>query len=153
MLGQCKYWNRPEIEQIKTLDGKELYRNYLSLPLGLDEGAKLVMYILHYLTLEETNKLSEGESCFTATWDDGTLKCNTPEFVRQSLGLGDKYYYPCGFVDTINVAIKYETELEDINHDSQVAFTCALQRCRLLRSQLQHCAYRHQCSGGKHISF
>jgi hypothetical protein len=80
----------------------------------LDEGKKLVMFVLHYLTLEETNKLSEDESCFTATWDEGegTLKCNTPEFVR--LCLGDDYYYRCGFADMIMVAIKYETKLEDL---------------------------------------
>jgi len=28
-LGQWKFWNRPKIQQIKTLDGKELKRNYL----------------------------------------------------------------------------------------------------------------------------
>jgi hypothetical protein len=82
--GQLKFWNRHEIQQITTLEGKELKRNYLSLPQGLDEDKKLVMFVLHYLTLEETNKLSEDESCFTANWDEGegTLKCNTPELVR-----------------------------------------------------------------------
>jgi hypothetical protein len=82
-----------------------LKRNYLSLPQGLDEDKKLVMLVLHYQTLEETNKLSEDESCFTATWDEGTLKCNTPELVR--LCLGDEYYYRCGFADVIMVAIPY----------------------------------------------
>ena len=107
-LGQWKFWNRPKIQQIKTLDGKELKRNYLSLPQGLDEGKKLVMIVLHYLTLEETNKLSVDESCFTATRSDGTLKCNTPELVR--LCLGDNHYYRCGFADMIMAAIEYDTK-------------------------------------------
>ena len=60
LLGQWTFWNRSEIKEIKTLDGEEPYRNYLSLPLGLDKDATCVIDILHYLTLEETSK---GESC------------------------------------------------------------------------------------------
>jgi hypothetical protein len=117
-----KFWNRPEIQQIKTLEGKELKRNYLSLPQGLDEDKKLFMFVLHYLTLKETNKLSEDESCFTATWDEGPLKCNTPEFVR--LCLGDDYYYRCGFADVIMAAIPYETKLEDLVGEKNAAIMC-----------------------------
>eukprot|EP00984_Skeletonema_dohrnii_P016641 scaffold7443_cov82-Skeletonema_dohrnii-CCMP3373.AAC.3 len=112
LQAQWKYWNRSEIKEIKTLDGEELYRNYLSLPLGLDKDATCVIEILHYLTLEETSKLSDGESCFTATWSDGTLKCNTPEFER--LLFGDKYYHQLVFIDVVPVAIRYETTLEQL---------------------------------------
>ena len=112
LRGQWSYWNRREIQEIKTLDGEEPYRNYLSLPLGLDKDETCVVDFLHYLTIEETSKLSDGESCFTATWSDGTLKCNTPEFER--LLFGDKYYHRLGFIDFLPVAIRYETALEQL---------------------------------------